>query len=291
MVGTLRKLAKRGRGNEFLWRYGFNFRPSLDYQFGSSPQLTDEQRRILTQLDKNGIAVTSVEQCNGELLHFDELASSVDEMLAARKEELASLRRNANDSAIGAKTFNVELLGSPIPLDRSSVYARFALQDFMFEIANAYFGMRVELRYYNVWNTFATSSEARESQLWHFDREDNYILKAFLYLDDVDDGAGPFTYAPATHRKGRLWNRQPEFFLEDDNVRRSKDQQMSKVVPEHEWVRATGKRGTLIFADTRGFHKGGEARSKDRLMYTCMYTSPASQSRRLLIEPGTREHN
>jgi hypothetical protein len=44
----------------------------------------------------------------------------------------------------------------------------------------------------------------------------------------------------------------------------------------------TGDAGTIIFADTRGFHKGGEARTRDRLMYTCMYTSQASDSRRLL---------
>jgi hypothetical protein len=47
----------------------------------------------------------------------------------------------------------------------------------------------------------------------------------------------------------------------------------------------TGKKGTIIFADTRGFHKGGEARTRDRLMYNAMYTSPASESRSLIRFP------
>jgi hypothetical protein len=165
--------------------------------------------------------------------------------------------------------------------DPTDVFARLALNNNVLDIANGYLRLSARLRYYNVWYTFATKTSARESQLWHFDREDNYILKVFLYLRDVDEGTGPFTYAPGTHRKGINWNRQPEYFLED-NVRRSTDDQMNAVIPREEWITATGKKGTIVFADTRGFHKGGEARTHNRLMYTCMFTSPASDSRPLL---------
>jgi hypothetical protein len=37
-----------------------------------------------------------------------------------------------------------------------------------------------------------------------------------------------------------------------------------------------------VLADTRGYHKRGLARERDRLLYTCMYTSQASQSQELL---------
>lgn len=283
MLAKLRRIASRGRRNEILWRYAFNLVPTVNYRLRHFAKLNDAQRDVIEQLDQDGIAITSVERCGDALRNFEELEDCVRRLLDDRSEELDALKERAQgDGAIGDKTFNVELLGSPLQFDPESVYARFALQDFIQGIANAYLGMSAELRYYNVWKTFATSARPRESQLWHFDREDNYILKVFLYLDDVDESAGPFTYAPGTHRKGRRWNLQPEFFFED-NVKRSSDQQMSRVVPESEWVRATGRKGTLIFADTRGFHKGGEAREKDRLMYTCMFTSPASQSRRLLI--------
>ena len=281
MIAKLRRIAGEGRRNEFLWRYAFNFGPTADYRLRNSPKPTDDERRIIARLDRDGIAITSVKEL-GALGHFEELTECVNGLMSGRQEELRRLREQAQGPGpIGEKTFNVELLGSPIQFDPDCIYARFALQESIQKIANAYFGMRAELRYYNVWNTFATAGEARESQLWHFDREDNYILKAFLYLDTVDEGTGPFTYAPGTHRKGPRWNQHPEFFYEN-NVRRSTDHQMSKVVPESEWIRATGERGTLVFADTRGFHKGGEARNKDRLMYTCMFTSPASQSKRLL---------
>jgi hypothetical protein len=248
---------------------------------GNFSKLTEHERSVVDRLDRNGIAIANISDF-GDSTNFDELTGCVDRLLNERSAELDALKRQAQGAAsIGDKTFNVELLGSPLQFDPDCAYAKFALQQYIRNIANAYLGMSAELRYYNVWKTFATSGDARESQLWHFDREDNYILKVFLYLDTVDEGAGPFTYAPGTHRKGSRWNQLPEFFLEN-NVRRSTDVQMSKIVPESEWIRAIGERGTIVFADTRGFHKGGEARDKDRLMYTCMYTSPASQSKRLL---------
>lgn len=285
MKDILRNVVKKGRQSEFVWRYGFNFRPSVGYKLNGSAGSDRAASKVIKDLNRNGIAVTTVDECLGENACFAELEAAVADLLEKRSGELEQLKAKATDKAIGEKTFNVELLGSPVDFDPQSVFARFALQKTLLSIANAYFGMLVKLRYYNVWYTFATNAEARESQLWHFDREDNYILKIFLYLRDVDEGAGPFTYAPQTHRKGKLSGRQPAYHLEQ-NVRRSTDEQMAAVVPEADWVRATGKKGTIVFADTRGFHKGGEARTEDRLMYTCMFTSPASQSARLLKFTG-----
>jgi len=62
---------------------------------------------------------------------------------------------------------------------------------------------------------------------------------------------------------------------------------MAAAVPPAYWRRATGPAGTIIFADTRGYHKGGEAHEHDRIMYTCMFTSPASESREFLKRPDS----
>ena len=254
----------------------------MNYRLSYAPRFESVVANLVRDLARDGIAVSSVDELAGDVSFFSKLETSVEKLLANRQDELHRLKSKANDvEAIGAKTFNIELLESQVTFDPESVFARFALQDTILDIANAYFGMLAKLRYYNVWYTFATQSEARESQLWHFDREDNYILKIFLYLKDVDEGTGPLTYAPGTHRKGPHRNVQPEYFLED-HVRRTTDEQMAAVIPRESWFKAIGKKGTIVFADTRGYHKGGEARTDDRLMYTCMFTSPASQSKRLL---------
>lgn len=285
MLQQIKNIARGQRQNEFFWRYGFNFRPSVNYKLNFPAATNTNAEQVVENLNRDGIAVTSIDELLADKKPFAELDAAVESLLENRREELQEIKLKAGDaSAIGEKTFNVELLGSEVKFDAESVFARFALQETFLNIANAYFGMLVKLRYYNVWQTFATVGAARESQLWHFDREDNYILKLFLYLKDVDEGAGPFTYAPKTHRKGTLWGKQPEFSLEK-NVMRSTDEQMSAVVPKENWVKGIGKKGTIIFADTRGFHKGGEARTDDRLMFTAMFTSPASDSKRLLHFP------
>jgi hypothetical protein len=57
---------------------------------------------------------------------------------------------------------------------------------------------------------------------------------------------------------------------------------MAAVVPPSEWLTAAGPAGTLLFADTTGWHKGGSARTGDRLLYTCLFGSQAGDKRRRL---------
>src|SRR5436190_10852590 len=283
LLANLRQLVRAGRKFELTWRYLFNLQPTLAYQF-SPKSLSDEAERVVKDLNRDGIAITSVPKLFGVNSHYDELNTAVEGLEDDLSDQLKLARTKANDDdAVGRKTFMVELLG-PCPLiDLDSVHARFALQKPVLQIANCYFGMYTRLRYYNIWHTFATHTQARASQLWHYDREDFYILKMFLYLSDVDESAGPFTYAAGSHLKGRL-RREPTYFLEGD-VKRSDDSQMAAVVPRERWIKGVGSKGTIIFADTRGYHKGGLARERDRIMYTCMFTSHASESRDFLIRP------
>jgi hypothetical protein len=280
---NLRALVRAGRKFEFTWRYLFNLQPTLAYRF-SSKSLPDEATRVLADLNRNGIAITSVGKLLGANSCFDELSASVDRLEDHLANHLKTERTSADDIAsVGRKTFIVELLGTHPVLDLNNVYPRFALQKPLLQIANTYFGMYTRLRYYNVWHTFATQAQARESQLWHRDREDYYILKIFVYLSDVDESAGPFTYAAGSHLKGKL-RQEPAHFLEGD-IKRSNDSQMAEVVPPERWIKGVGPKGTIVFADTRGYHRGGLARERDRIMYTCMFTSHASQSREFLMRP------
>jgi hypothetical protein len=283
LTTNLRALVRAGRKFEFTWRYLFNLQPTLAYQLGSK-SLSDEAAHVLAHLNRDGIAITSVQKLFGANSYYNELSTAVDGLEDDLAKQLELARTTANDSdAVGRKTFIVELLGARPVLDLHNVYARFALQKPVLQIANSYFGMYTRLRYYNVWHTFATQTQARESQLWHRDREDYYILKMFLYLSDVDESAGPFTYAAGSHLKGKL-PQEPVYFLEGD-VKRSGDSDMAEVVPPERWVKGVGPKGTIVFADTRGYHRGGLARERDRIMYTCMFTSHASQSREFLMRP------
>lgn len=276
-----RSVLKAIKNTKLGWRYGSNLMPTIDYLFRTSGGLSAAEQGVLKALNCDGIAITSVDQFFSDNSAFEDLAAATTKLIDERQSEISNLKLSADLEVIGQKTFNLEALGSELQFDPKCIFARFALNQSFMSIANAYFRMQAKLRYYNVWYTAASSSQARESQLWHFDREDKYILKVFLYLGNVDKETGPFTYAPGTHPKGKFRSLAPSFFMEG-GVRRTTNDQMSKVYPKENWRFCTGTKGTLIFADTRGYHKGGEAKGKDRLMYTCMYTSPSSESRELL---------
>ncbi len=278
-----RRLAYAGRHFTPTWRYGFNFKSTLAYKF-DQPLLSGETARILAELNRNGVALTSIGELLGDDSCFNELSRAVDLLEHEWAERIAAERAKAGEHNLTRKTFIFQLLGDHPRLDPESVYARFALQRPILEIANAYFGMYTRLRFYNVWHTLTTNTDARESQLWHRDREDHLILKLFVYFSDIDEDAGPLTYAPGTHRKGAV-KRDPEFFIEN-GVRRTTDEQMTEVVPQNKWIKAVGRKGTILFADTAGFHKGGLARASDRVMYTCMFTSPTSQAKELFDRPA-----
>ncbi|MDX2041253.1 MAG: phytanoyl-CoA dioxygenase family protein [Acidobacteriota bacterium] len=269
-----KKIAYAGRHFTPTWRYGFNLKSTMAYLFDHTVA-NDEAARILSELNQNGIAISSVDKLLPDSSLFAEMCREVEQLELAFADRLAAARVAANQDTESLKTFIFKLLGEVPVLDPQSVYARFALQQEILHIANAYFGMFTQLRYYNVWHTLASQSRARESQLWHRDREDHLILKLFVYFADVDEGAGPFTYAPGTHRKGAI-KREPETFVEK-GVQRWQDEQMIPIVPENKWIKALGKKGDIVFADTRGCHKGGLARTSDRLLYTCLFTSPTSQ--------------
>jgi len=281
MRSKLRQLLRSAKRTELGWRFVSNLQPTLGYLFDSADRVSRIDAQVVRGLNSNGVAAVSFEDLNTEI-GFSDLENEVGQLVNSRTADIAKLKHG--DGTIGLKTFNLEMLGSEVAFDPTSVFAKFALSTSFVNIANLYFKMKARLRYYNVWYTAATTSDARESQLWHFDREDRLILKIFVYLSDVDTGSGPFTYAPQTHKKGKLRSISPEYF-DESGVRRTNDDQMASVLPRENWRVCTGKKGTVIFADTRGFHKGGEARTGDRLMFTCMYTSPASESKDLLTLP------
>ena len=270
----LRRLRQASKRSEIAWRYTFNLAPTLTYLMSRRP-LTGEAARVLATLNRDGIAITSAQALLGEDSCYDELIAAVDRLEHDQADILAAASAAARDPQTGEHNlFNIGLLEPRPRPDADDVYVRFALQDPIVGIANAYFDMHTKLSYYNIWHTFSTNVRARATQLWHRDPEDRYILKMFLYLSNVDDGAGPFTYAAGSHPKARL-GRNPAYTTDGDGARRSDDQQMAEVIPPERWVKGNGPKGTLIFADTRGYHKGGLARERDRLLFTCQFLSHA----------------
>ena len=264
---AVRRWAKQ---NEFTWRYMLNLGATLSYSLDKKP-LESEAARVLAELNRDGIAITSAGALMESQPHYRELLEAAHRL---EVEQAMDIEQARGGNAAGVqKPFLYCLLGNDPRIDRRSIFARFALETPVARIANAYFGMHCALSTYNIWRNFVSSKAPFQSQLWHRDPEDRYILKVFLCLSDVDDGAGPFTYARGTHPKG-IVRRAPAYLHKDGPTTRSDDSQMAAVVPREHWVKGTGPIGTIIFADTRGYHKGGLSRERERLLYIAEFLSP-----------------
>lgn len=262
MLGRIAKqLRVVTRGSEVTWRYGYHLPDVLKYRLNGPPTLSPEVLRVVEELDRNGVARTSV----GALLAsdgiYEELRQEVDDLQRARASELAQARGGGNEGA--HKTYSYEFFdGHPKP---GTVHTRFASQPEIRQVADRYLGLSSRLRGCNTWLTLVSNAEARQSQTWHRDPEDRYVVKIFTLLSDVDEGCGPFQYAPGSHMKSGDASLKAftKYGLSDD--------EMAKLVPRDRWFLGTGQAGTIVFADTRGYHKGGLARERERLVFVGMY--------------------
>lgn len=220
---------------------------------------------LLDALRHDGVAVTTADDLLGPAL-WHELQAGVKQL---RTQPIADAPLT---DASQAKTYLTRYLGSSPIFDASTLWARIAMEAPIHALAEAYVP-HAQLAHYNVWRTQVCTDPPKGSQLWHRDAEDRIMLKAFVYLTDVDQDSGPLWYLPGTQRGGRRRKLQPPFLLQQ-GIPRVSDKAMAKCVPQSEWRELTGLAGTVILADTAGYHKGGHALTHERWLYTCQFTTP-----------------
>jgi ectoine hydroxylase-related dioxygenase (phytanoyl-CoA dioxygenase family) len=222
--------------------------------FRPDSELVDSS--LVAELRERGIAVRP----------FDDVFR--DSVALAELQAIAE-RREAQKEAVAAKDFLERLMPAQVSAD--SAYVRLALEPQAVALASAYLGMRSYLRGLELWRNLPTDDPPKLSQLWHRDWDDVVNLKFFVYLSDVTAEHGPFTFAPGTHPYGAV-----ELEVEG----RLTDEEMTRLVPREEWVVCTGGPGTVVIADTCGYHKGGKPVKGDRLLWTAQFTSGAADAKR-----------
>ncbi len=266
----------RHRLSQLKWRHWWNAPASRAYRRGGESPRGAVERRLARDLERDGIASCDFGELTGDPALFAALEAEVARLAAEQAPAIAEMRLSAGDR-LAKKSFLYELLGKKPELDPASIFGRVCLAEPILRVAAAHLGLFGELRYVNVWLNFKSDAPAQRSQLWHRDREDKRIVKAFLYLSDVVPGSGPLVYAPGTHSRGEI-DREPVSFKEEGHGNpRSEDPQMAAVVPEERWITCTAPKGTLVLADTTGYHRGGLARENDRLVLSFMFVSPAAE--------------
>ncbi len=290
---TSRNLAraayKRSLAVPQLWRYGLNIRSTVAYRRSPSNP-TGEAARVLHDLNVDGVARTTLEAVTGR----PELLASLQDYAAGLERDMAhAVRRRSDDLASGQslgngredKLFVVTLLDKDRPVvDPHGLLAGTALDPQLKAIADGYYAMRTRVTDLNIWRNLPSFQPPVASQLWHRDlRTDHLILKMFIYLEDVDDGNGPYSYVKGTHAKGgRRWKPRSTF---DGYNWRGTDVDVTSTTTAAERPEFTGEAGTVLFTDTTGWHKGGHAITGPRLVMQVLFASPSALPDRRLGAP------
>lgn len=226
---------------------------------------TDQAHEIATSIDKKGYHVLPIslpaEQVDGlvalaenEPAHVLKLSPTdtiPDQIVFDENKPVTNRYSLYADSLVGDKT------AQSLLLDRN-----------LLQIAQDYLGAKPILDIGMMWWSLpvhglpnAELFKNKAAQLFHFDLDRLKFLKVFVYLTDVDMQNGPHVYVEDTHRT------LPDGITAGG---RYSDSMIESLLPGRVNY-LTGKKGTILFVDTRGIHKGLELEKGKRLIFQMEY--------------------
>ncbi len=250
------------------------------------PSLDGTQRKVVQELHDTGYSLLSADQLfppeTWEAVQR-EGAEFIQATLHGLEGEGDLRKREGKDFLV--RKYDV---GGVLGLDNPWLAACASRR--LLDIANEYLQLWSKLEYIDLWYSLPVgeSAERKASQIWHRDFDDSHLLKVFLYLSDVDERSGPFEYVPGSHPEGKLAGVHPWAPM---GVGRISDKELAKFVEVGDVRTFTAPKGTLIFCNTSGLHRGGFAEANPRVLAAVTYCSPASlhslTERNYSLAPGT----
>jgi hypothetical protein len=252
------------------------------------PELNEVQRRVLDDLNRDGISVVPFAELFGEPALWEEMRGDMDAFAARARAQIVAGERQwgkKEEYLIRRYPRRGKMPVDPAVLATDGCWLRYAAGDALLSVVNSYRGGMTKLIDFDQWYTipFEGEHERVASQQWHRDPEDQHVVKVFAYFNDVDEEAGPFEYVPesaAGMKYGHLWPW-------DEGTDYPPSEEVEGLIPESDRMLATGTAGTVIVCDTSGLHRGGYCRSKPRVLtmhtYVKRKVTPESKRRKFKV--------
>lgn len=273
-----------------VWFYVLNRRSRKLLSREAPLTIDGVSHRILWDLRRDGIAFAHISEFPGGADTFVKMREwtenrmndpAIREGIAAHADMLSG--RVGTGQKPGGKYFKDFLInlwhrGKPgnVGFDSQNPFLTFLMNDHVISAAAAYLGLMPRLNSISLYSTLVVppGSPAHLSQRWHRDPEDKKIIKVFLYMTDVDEpGAGPFTYVTQSQLGGKWRDLFPQ---RPPAGRYPMPGAVEWHVPPSDVKMCLAPKGTIIFCDTSGLHKGGFSTTRNRIMFTVCYCSDAS---------------
>lgn len=235
------------------------------------------EKDIIRGLHEKGIYITHISQFFPDNV-FHELRQYVEKRWKDADIEAWKNKRDTmivGDKMKSKEYFLVNVWEGPHVLDFTHPFIRLSVSEPLVRVVSGYLGVLPKFRYWALEATMPMPEGMRTyaSQEWHRDPDDQQLVKVFLYLNDIDETAGPFSYLQYSQRGGKWRHLFPQHPPRGTyKVPRA----VNDFIPKEDIITCTGKAGTIIFCDTSGLHRGGYASSHQRFMYTSAYLTNAS---------------
>ena len=236
------------------------------------PQLAPADQKVLDDLQTHGIHATTVERHLGSRECFRAVKEEA-EALINRPEIQSQIEQRKSKQ--GTKWYVVRVFGYKPQLPVPPALAAFVLNDRILDVVNSYLGLCCRLKYLDIWYNLPVEEEepSIDSERWHRDNEDTKLIKLFLYLTDVDEQTGPLTYLRGSQPGGRYGDVFPN---DPPNGSFPPDGALERIIPQEQVHSCTGEAGTMLIYDACGFHFGGRASRKPRILLAATFSSDAA---------------
>lgn len=154
-------------------------------------------------------------------------------------------------------------------LMRAEIFQAIVSEPLFLSVAEKYLGALPKLDPCNAWWTVASKDKDDSyAQNYHFDMDTIRWLKIFVYLSDVESKNGPHCFIRGTHRAGKI-----PFSLRKKGYVRLADDEVFKHFSKQDEMVFSGLKGTVIFEDTRGLHKGQPVLEGSRLILSIQFSN------------------
>ncbi len=242
-------------------RSGFIYRLEQMKYAAKRPALSETDRQIVQEINREGVAVRSLESI-GLLSNqsFHQISKSVVQEL-----KNAPLSKPEDTEYKVGFRHCTPINPTKIARHYPALYL-WGLNDRILDIVENCIGLPVA--YHGVIaRKEINDGKQVGTRLWHQDQDDRNIIRITIYLNDVGIDDGPFEYISKPLTPSIRAFKKANYVISDEA--------MAKVVPPSKWKACTGSAGTIIFAAAaKVFHHGRvPCSSHERIAVSYHYTS------------------
>jgi len=219
------------------------------------PSLEPPLSGLLEQIVHNGIVRVPIEA----------LGVPFEATLAAAQMHVDTLRSGGGE-ARGQTSRHIplaDLVSTPEPY-------LFGLSPKLLDFVERYVGLPVDYLGLDIKREIANSLEDGV-RVWHYDIEDSRMMRLIVYLDDVDEGCGPFEAV-----EGPISDdfRTTMRYVWGDQYRHAVVEK--RISPRDRYKGVSARHSVHLFDGVRVLHRAGPPVSRDRYSMTYSYASKAA---------------